>query len=145
MHEIYACLEQKKTLITEIMNLTQKIELRTREPEIELDSLLDLRGAYISRVDKCDHLMLNLSKSLPEEQQKRLQQIFSAELPEKDCTDEERPLLQLVKECNSILQEAAVVDKAARDAILAQCNDLREKINQSRKTENQKAMYNNIR
>lgn len=144
MKEILTCLEQKVILLTEILNLTKQIEVRSKENDIELDNFLDQRGIYIVRVNKCDDLILSLSKSLPLEQQARLQQILHAEYSEKECSKEELPLLKLSKECTELLQRAAVLDKSARDAIQEQCNELREKINTTRKNGNQQTMYNNI-
>jgi hypothetical protein len=144
MDEIYTCLEQKKILITEILNITKRIELRTRGTEIELDNLLELRGSFISRVAKCDDFILTLSQSLSDEQQQRLQRILHSELTEEDCSDTELRLLRISKECVSLLQSAGQIDQSARNAIQAQCNELREKINEARKSSNQKEMYNNI-
>lgn len=144
MKEILTCLEQKVILLTEILNLTKQIEVRSKEPDIELDNFLEQRGAYIVRVNKCDNLISRLSKELPAEQKNRLQQILHAELSQKECNDEELLLLNLSKDCTSLLQRAAVLDKSARDAIQEQCNELREKINQTRKDDNKQTMYNNI-
>ena len=144
MKEILTCLEQKVILLTEILNLTKQIEVRSKENDIELDNFLDQRGIYIVRVNKCDDLILSLSKSLPLEQQTRLQQILHAEYSEDECSKEELPLLKLSIECTELLQRTAVIDKSARDAIQEQCNELREKINLTRKNGNQQTMYNNI-
>jgi hypothetical protein len=118
--------------------------MRSKERDIELDNFLEQRGAYIVRVNKCDDLILSLSESLLPEQQKRLQQILHSELSEEECSKEELPLLKLSIECTELLQRAAVIDKSARDAIQEQCNELREKINLTRKNGNQQTMYNNI-
>jgi len=144
MKEILTCLEQKVILLTEILNLTKQIEMRSKERDIELDNFLEQRGAYIVRVNKCDDLILSLSESLLPEQQKRLQQILHSELSEEECSKEELPLLKLSIECTELLQRTAVIDKSARDAIQEQCNELREKINLTRKNGNQQTMYNNI-
>lgn len=144
MKEIVTCLEQKVILLTEILNLTKQIEVRSKELDIEMDNFLDQRGAYIVRVNKCDDLILHLSKELSVEQQNRLQQILHAELSEKECSEEELALLQLSKDCTTLLQKAAVIDKSARDAIQEQCNELRVKINQTRNTDSKQTMYNNI-
>lgn len=145
MKEVLTCLEQKVILLTKILNLTKQIEVRSKEREIELDNFLDQRGAYIVRVNKCDDLILSLSESLPLEQQKRLQQILRTKLVEEECSKEELPLLKLSLECSELLHRAAVLDQSARDAIQQQCNELREKLNETRKSGNQQTMYNNIR
>jgi hypothetical protein len=144
MNEILTCLEQKVILLTEILNLTKQIEVRSKEPDTELDDFLNRRGIYISRVNKCDHLILSLSQTLPAQQQERIRKILHDELSEQECSEEELVLLQLSNNCTALLQRAAVIDQSARDAIQAQCDDLREKINQARKNGNQSSMYNNI-
>ncbi len=144
INEIITCLEQKVILLTQILNLTKQIEVRSKEPDIQLDDFLEQRGAYIVRVNKCDSLILNLTEEMPPEQQERLARVLHAEVPEKDCSEEELPLLKLSNDCTSLLQRAAVIDKSARDAIQMQCDDLRGKINQSRKNSNHQTMYGNI-
>lgn len=144
MNQILTCLEQKVIILTQILNLTKQIEVRSNEPNIDLDNFLEQRGAYIVRVNKCDHLIHSLSKDLTVEEQKRLDGILLGELSEAECRDEELPILKLSKECIVLLERAAVIDKSARDAIQKQCDELRKKVNDSRQNGNQETMYGNI-
>ena len=144
MNQILTCLEQKVIILTQILNLTKQIEVRSNEPDIDLDNFLEQRGAYIVRVNKCDHLIHTLSKNLTVEEQKRLEWILLGELSEAECNDEELPLLRLSKDCTSLLERAAIIDQSARDAIQKQCDELRKKVNDSRQNGNQETMYGNI-
>lgn len=144
MNQFLTCLEQKVIILTQILNLTKQIDVRSNEPDIDLDDFLEQRGAYIVRVNKCDQLIHNLSKELTVEDQGRLEQLLLGELSEADCSEDELPLLRLSKDCSSLLERAAVIDKSARDAIQKQCDELRKKINDSRQNGNQETMYSNI-
>ncbi|NLG93353.1 MAG: hypothetical protein GX485_07355 [Clostridiales bacterium] len=146
MDEIIACLEQKVLLLTKIWNLTKQIEVRCMEPEVELDQLLDLRGIYIERVNKCNSLIQKLTKNFSAEQQEHLTRIFRQDLSDEQCnSDEERKILKLTRDCAEILQKAGALDKAARETLNKQCMELKEKINQLRKEEKDYTLYRNIK
>lgn len=143
---IIACLDQKIILLTQIWDLTKQIETRCMQADIELDNFLEQRGVFITRINKCNDLIARLTQELPPEQQERMAQLLQTEVAEDNCgSEEERHILQLSRECQAILHKAAVLDQSARNKIQAQCDDLREKINQERRTENHENIYNNIK
>lgn len=143
---IIACLDQKIILLTQIWDLTKQIETRCMQADIELDNFLEQRGVFITRINKCNDLIARLTQELPPEQQERMEQLLQTEVADENCgSEEERHILKLSRECQAILHKAAVLDQSARNKIQAQCDELREKINQERKTENHENMYNNIK
>lgn len=143
---IIACLDQKIILLTQIWDLTKQIETRCMQADIELDNFLEQRGVFITRINKCNDLIARLTQKLPPEQQERMAQLLQTEVADENCgSEEERHILKLSRECQAILHKAAVLDQSARNKIQTQCDDLREKINQERKTENHENMYNNIK
>lgn len=143
---ILACLDQKVILLTQIWDLTKQIEIRCMQDDIQLDDFLEQRGIFIARVNKCNDLIDRLTKELPAEQQERITQLLQRKLEDDDCKNkEEQRVLMLSKECRAILQKASVLDHSARAKIRKQCDDLREKINQERRTEDHDGMFQNIK
>nr|WP_319488387.1 hypothetical protein [uncultured Caproiciproducens sp.] len=140
-----ACLDQKVILLTQIWDLTKQIEIRCTQVDIQLDNFLEQRGALIKRVNKCSNLIAHLTNDLPMEQKERMTQLLQMNVAEEGCNSEDELLiLKLSKDCKTILQKAGVLDQSARNKIQEQCEVLRVKINQERKTEGNQNMYRNI-
>lgn len=143
---IIACLDQKVILLTQIWDLTKQIELRCMQDDIQLDGLLEQRGVFIERINKCNDLIDRLTAELPPEQRERMTKLLKGNVTQADCgSEEERHILELSKKYHFILQKAAVLDQSARDKLRKQCDELREKINQGRRSEGQDGMFQNIK
>lgn len=122
--EIMICLEQKSILLTDILNLTKQIEVRCREPEIELEHLLEQRGSLMERVEKCSLLLKSLAGQLPSSQQPRALSILDCSMEDKtSCDEEEQKALQLSIQCRSLFQRAAALDRSARESVQSQYED----------------------
>ncbi|MGX8702365.1 hypothetical protein [Caproiciproducens sp.] len=143
---IIACLDQKVILLTQIWDLTKQIDLRCTQDDIQLDGLLEQRGVFIDRINKCNDLIGRLTAELPPEQRERVTELLNGKGTEEDCgSEEERHTLKLSKEYHFILQKAAVLDQSARGKLRKRCDELREKINQGRRTEGQDGMFQSIK
>ncbi len=142
--EILTCLEQKKILLTQILNLTKQIEVRCNEPEVELEHFLDQRGALMKRVDMCNNLIDSKIVQMPPEQQSRAAFILNGTSDENDCNPEELSVLQLVNQCDTLFHRAAALDQSANDAIKRQHSEVKEKLKQLRKFGKGQDMFQNF-
>lgn len=131
--EIISCLEQKVILMTKILDITKQIEVRCKQTKITLDDFLDKRRDYMHRVDKCNHLISTLSAELAEEEQKRLKKLMSGTESLQDKTEEETQIEELAAKSRMIVQRAASLDRDANELLKKRYNEVREKINESRK------------
>lgn len=113
--EIMACLEQKVILMTQILNITKQIEVQCKQPEVNLENLLDTRGDLMERTKKCDHFIRVLAQQLDDDQKERIQQILNGSAV--DCSEEEQRAMDLVQQCSSLFDRAAILDRAANEAI----------------------------
>ncbi len=143
--EIKACLEQKVILLTQILNLTKQIEVRCNEPAVELEHFLDQRGSLMQRVDKCDDLMHSCIAQMPPVQQSRVTSILNQNIEEKDCSEEERSVLLLADQCNTLFQRAAALDQSANDALKKQYEDVKDKLKEIRKADKGQGMFSGFR
>ena len=112
------------------------------QDDIQLDDFLEQRGMFIARINKCNSLIDRLTAEFPPEQRERMEKLLNEKTPEADCvSEEELRICKLSQECRGILQKAAVLDQSARDKLRKQCDELREKINQGRRTEGHSSMF----
>ncbi len=143
--EIITCLEQKEVLLAKVMDLTKQIEVRTRQPEINLDDFLEQRVPYMKRVQKCDQLIASNVEQLEPEQQVRMKQVLDYEIPEAQCSEEELCIMKLRKSCDHLLQRINVLNKSSYDEIKKQYDFAREKLIQLRKEGKTPNMFHNTR
>lgn len=144
-NEIITCLEQKEVLLTKVMDLTKQIEVRTRQPEINLDDFLEQRVPYMKRVQKCNQLIASNVKLLEPERQTRMNQVLNYEIPEAQCSEEELCIMKLTKSCDHILQRINVLNKSSYDEMKRQYDFAREKLIQLRKEGKTPNMFHNTR
>jgi hypothetical protein len=131
--EIITCLEQKEVLLKRVMDLTKQIEVRTRQPDIDLEDFLEQRVPYMKRVQKCDQLIASNIKQMEPKQQTRMKQILNYEIPESQCSEEELGILKLAKSCDKLLQRINTLNKSSYDAMKRQYDFVREKLAELRK------------
>lgn len=143
--EIRICLEQKEILLTQILNLTKQIEVRSNEPEVKLERFLDQRSTLMQRVDKCNELIAIQVAQMTPEQQDRVNLILNLTIDEDDCSDEERSALELVKKSNSLFQRAAALNKSANDALNRQYEEVKDKIKETHLAGKKQNMFQNFR
>jgi len=139
--EIVVCLEQKVILLTKVLDLTKQIQVRSKQSDIELDDFLEQRASYMKRVHKCNDLISSITEQIPPNEQKRFNQVLNSEIPEKECNDDELLVLDLTKKSTQLLQRTAFLDKSAYEAIKAQYNSVRDKLNQLRKEGKTPSMF----
>jgi hypothetical protein len=144
-NEIITCLEQKVILLTKVLDLTKQIQVRSRQPEIDLENFLEQRGSFMKRVQKCTDLVSSLTKQMPLEQQERLTRLFHFAVTEEGCNEEELLILTLSQKCAALLQQTASLDRSAYNAIKKQSDDAREKLSQLRKEGKSPSMFYNHR
>jgi len=142
--EIVICLEQKVILLTKVLDLTKQIQVRSRQPDIELDDFLDQRASYMKRVHKCNELISSITEQFPLEQQERIERVLNSEVSEKECLEDELLILTLTKKSILLLQRTASIDKSAYEAIREQYNTVRDKLNQLRKEGKTPFMFSNF-
>lgn len=141
--EIITCLEQKEVLLKKVMDLTKQIEVRTRQPEVNLDDFLEQRVPYMKRVQKCNWFIASNLKQLEPEQQVRMKQILDYEISEDQCIEEELCIMKLAKNCDHLLQRINVLNKSSYDEIKRQYDFAREKLIQLRKEGKTPNMFHN--
>ena len=144
-NQIIACLEQKVILMTKVLDLTKQIQVRSKQPDIDLEDFLNQRASYMKRVQKCSDLISSLTKQLSPEQQKRMMQILNSTVSEEDCDGEELTILTLTQNISALFQRTASLDKSAYEAIKNQYNLVREKLNQLRKEGKTPSMFSTHR
>ncbi|HEX2985432.1 MAG TPA: hypothetical protein VHO71_01295 [Caproiciproducens sp.] len=132
--EIMVCLEQKKILLTHILNITKQIEVRCKEEEVALEHLLEQRKSFMDRVTLCNHMIQNHLCDIPTEQRLRIELILDGKIAEADCDADELPALKLVNENAALFQTAAELDKSANEAIRKQYAETRDKLKELRHT-----------
>lgn len=137
--EIMSCLEQKVILLTHILNLTKQIEVRCSESEVDLENLLEQREGFMQRFGKCDDLIRSLVAQLPVDQQKTAQQILNQTI--QNCGADEQKALESVRECESLLQRAALIDRAANEALKRQYDDAKQHLKELRKSGNRENLF----
>ncbi len=138
--EVINCLEQKVILLTNILNLTKQIEVRCSEPEVNLENLLEQREGFMQRCGKCDDLIRSLIAQLPADQQKTAQQIILNQTIQ-NCGADEQKALELVRENESLLQRAALIDRAANEALKLQYDDAKQHLKELRKSGNRENLF----
>ncbi len=143
--EIRICLEQKSILLTQILNLTKQIEVRSNEPEIKLEHFLDQRSGLMQRVDKCNHLIAFQLSQLPEEEQVRVCSVLDLTAKESDCTEEEKAALKLVKKCDSLYRRAAALNQSANNALKRQYETVKGKIKELHSAGKSQSMFQKFR
>ena len=139
--QIIICLEQKKILLTKIMDLTKQIEVRCKQKTISLESLFEQREGLMRRADKCDRLNENQINQLPPEERAYMRSLLQAKDETPPRTEEEQKVLQLAKSCSYIRQKAMVIDQSANELLKKRCDQMKEKINSTFKKTDYTTMF----
>lgn len=141
IQEIATCLEQKKILLTKVMNLTKQIQVRSRQEEIDLEDFLEQRVPYMERAKKCDDLISHMIQQFAPEEQERIVKILKGEIPEEECAEEELAVLRLSAECKKTFERIVFFNDSAYKAIHQQYESTRIRLNQLRKDEKRPSMF----
>ncbi len=141
IQEIAACLEQKKILLTKVMNLTKQIQVRSRQEEIDLEDFLEQRVPYMERAKKCDDLIAHIIQQFSPEEQERISKIQMGEIPEEECAEEELTVFRLSSECKKTFDRILFFNDSAYKSIQQQYESTRIRLNQLRKDEKRPSMF----
>ncbi len=118
--DILVCLEQKKILMEQILNITKQMEVQSLEETVELDPLLEQRGQLMQRVDKCNLLIRSKTELQDAAEQERLRDLMSSQLKEEICCPDEIRALNLISEINALFRQAAALNRSTMDLLLVQ-------------------------
>lgn len=118
--DILVCLQQKKILMEQILNITKQMEVQSLEETVDLDLLLEQRGQLMQRVDKCNLLIRSKTELQDSAEQERLRDLMSLQLEEETCSPDEKRALNLVSEINALFRQAAALNRSTMDLLLVQ-------------------------
>lgn len=132
--EMMLCLEQKEILLTDILNLTKQIEVRCGEPEANLEHLLEIRAALMTRCDKCDRLLESLAGQLPEEERAFAAEILHRRNGGRSVAGEEgQRAMALLQHCDVLFSRAAALNRLAMENLKKRRDNVQEKLKQARR------------
>lgn len=132
LDSLLECLEQKKLLLENIVDLTRQIEVRCLQPEIDLEDFLEKRGGFMMRVDKCERLITVLAQQLPDGQRERILQILSGDSDGYQLDENEQRLIAIQSDCHRLRKQAEALDQAAHQALKAQYEDVKAHLQEVR-------------
>ncbi len=129
---VTTCLEQKVTLFTDMLNISKKIEVQTRQDQVILDDLLAKRKTLMDRIDKCNALIGRELGYLPEAQrlhwQTMLQDKYDAAVDEG-----EKIICALVNKSHELCLKIADLNRVANDNLKRQRDDLKKRLKGTKK------------
>lgn len=126
--DIWVCLEQKKILMEQILNVTKQMEVQSLEETVDLDLLLEQRGQLMQRVDKCNVLIQSKIELQDPSEQERLRSLMSMRLAEDTCSPDEKRALDLVSEINTLYRQAASLNRSTLDLLLVQRENSKQQL-----------------
>lgn len=139
--EFLVCLEQKKILMEQILNITKQMEVQSLEESLELDALLEQRGLLMQRVDKCNVLIQSKIEHCDPNEQERLRSLVAAQLNDETCSPEEKQALNLVKEINALFHQAAALNRSTLDLLLAQRENTKNRLAELKQQGEQNTLF----
>lgn len=139
--EFLVCLEQKKILMEQILNITKQMEVQSLEESLELDGLLEQRGLLMQRVDKCNVLIQSKIELCEPDEQERLRSLVAAQLEEESCSPDEQKALHLVKEINAMFRQAAALNRSTLDFLLAQRENTKNRLAELKQQGEQNTLF----
>lgn len=143
--ELLACLNQKKVLLTRLLNLSRQIEVQCahREPEAPF-SLIQQRQVYLDRLKKCADRITLLLEGLPPEERERIRSVLSGRLPKDRCKTEETGAMQSEVECRSLLRGISASDTESKKQMKKECDRLQKLVNDSRGKGRKNSLFSNF-
>lgn len=139
--DILECLEQKKILMEQILNLTKQMEVQSLQESMDLSPLLEQRALLMQRVDKCNQLInTKLDEHTPLEQE-RLRAVLAQQLPEENCTLDERQMMSLTAEITRLFNRAASLNRSTTEILHAQYEDTKKHLASLKENGHQNEMF----
>ena len=139
--DILECLEQKRILMEQILNITKQMEVQAMEESINLGDLLDQRGLLMQRVDKCNLLIQSRLEEQSPQDQERVRAVLAQQIPEENCTSDERHAMLLSSEITRLFDQAAALNRSALDLLHVQYEDVKKNLADSKEPGNQNNMF----
>jgi hypothetical protein len=144
--EITACLEQKEILLTRILDLTKRIEVRCQEPEVDLGHFLDQRAALMERVNKCNRLVDSRLEQMEPQERERCATVMELRIPKAGCADEtEQKAFSICTRILSLFEQAAAIDRSARESLRLQSEEAKKKLSELRTPKKQPELFSSDR
>lgn len=126
--DILECLEQKKILMEQILNLTKQMEVQSLQESMNLSPLLEQRALLMQRVDKCNQLINTKLDEHTSSEQERLRAVLARQLPEESCTPDERSMMSLTAEITRLFNRAASLNRSTTEILHAQYEDTKKNL-----------------
>ncbi|HMM07158.1 MAG TPA: hypothetical protein PKD52_10920 [Clostridiales bacterium] len=124
---VTTCLEQKVTLFTDMLNISKKIEVQTRQDQVILDDLLAKRKILMDRIDKCNALIGRELGYLPETQRLHWQTMLRDN--DDAARDEgEKFICALVSKSHELCLKIADLNRVANANLKRQRDDLKKQL-----------------
>lgn len=126
--------------MTRVLNLSRQIEVLCCQPDHPnpADSILQ-RQVYLDRLKKCTDRVRLLTGRLEPEQKERIKRLFSADLPETECTASEMDLAKQGAVCRSLFREISATDAESQKAMKSECGRLHQLASDSRRKKEKSA------
>ncbi len=138
---IKICLEQKNIFMTNIVNFTKQLEVKSQQEEIDFEDILSKRKENMDRIDKCNVMIQDKLKDFPLEKQQLITDIINGITPAEQCQDEFVVLAELAANYRSMLNQALSLDKSATISATNRYHDLKGKLSELRNPGSQQNLY----
>ena len=116
IQSIIECLEQKKLLITETLNITKQIEVQSKQEDVDVEELVDKRQILIDRMKKCDVLINKNIDALDSDSRDQWQKIIK-HMDAQISNDREIKAQNLLKDILELNKRTLALDKVANKNI----------------------------
>lgn len=125
---VTTCLEQKVTLFTDMLNISKKIEVQTRQEEVILDDLLAKRKILMDRIDKCNALIGRELGYLPDAQRIHWQKMLQDNNDASMYDEGEKFICALVNKSHELCLKIADLNRMANANLKRQRDDLKKRL-----------------
>lgn len=140
--KLILCFQQKNLFITNILNITKQLEVKTENQEVDFEDLLERRGDFMGRIDKCTALEKATINCLDDSEKSDIINILSFK---ESAHENERlaHLSTLVLTYDNTLKTLVVADKVAVDKLKVRHSLARDQVNAHREGKVMNNMYSN--
>ena len=126
LEKIYACLDQKVILLTNMLNVTKEIEVQSRNEDMFLDDLLARRGNCIERYERCNALIKQQAEQIKSDDENYFNILTRALLGEDTGDDKLAELTKLAVKGQELFERTKKINEQAQVNLLKQREKLKE-------------------
>ncbi|MCR4925513.1 MAG: hypothetical protein K5917_04405 [Clostridiales bacterium] len=116
IEDIISLLEQKKILITEVFDISKKIEIYVKDDNSDFLVLLDKRESLLKRAAKCNSAIKNIinneESELSEEETQRLQKIIFEDEKLENLSADELKIIEFIEENKKMFKKAVELNES---------------------------------